>query len=220
MALIEPIRRIRNQADVDEGLRQLLTLDPRLEPIAEGCGRLPLRLSAPGFSGLASIIVSQMISRASADAIWGRMGERLGPDPQPAEWLSLSEADIAGFGLSRAKAGAIHTVANAVQSGALDLSGVCDAGAEEAMAALVALKGIGPWTAEVYLMFCGGHPDIFPAGDVALRSAVGHGILDGERPSIAVVTMQARAWQPYRSIAARLFWSHYAKIRGRAGMPV
>ena len=220
MAQSRPNRRIRDQADLDWGLQQLLALDPRLEPIARACGPLPLRLQAPGFAGLSSIIVSQMVSRASADAIWGRIVIKLGAAPHPADWLALDPADIATFGLSRAKAAAIRAVAEAVTTRQVDLIALAETEADQAVSTLVALKGIGPWTAEVYLMFCGGHPDIFPAGDVALRAAVGHGLMCGKRPSIPVAAQEAQAWRPFRSIAARLFWSHYAIMRDRSGLPV
>ena len=91
--------------------------------------------------------------------------------------------------------------------------------ADAAIAALTGLKGVGPWTAEVYLMFCGGHPDIFPVGDVALRISVGDVFFAGERPLPEQVAELAEAWAPVRSVAARLFWAHYARITGRVALP-
>ena len=84
---------------------------------------------------------------------------------------------------------------------------------------LTQAKGIGPWTAEVYLMFCGGHPDIFPVGDVALRISVGDVFCAGERPTPEAVEAIAQAWAPVRSVAARLFWAHYARRTGRVALP-
>lgn len=210
---------IRNETDLAFGLEALLEADPGLRPIAEGCGELPLRLSDADFAGLASIIVSQVVSRASADAIWRRMTMVLGARPTAAGYLALDAAEIAGFGLSRAKVEALRTVANAETQGGLVLAKIAALPAAEAVRTLTALKGIGPWTAEVYLMFCGGHADIFPAGDVALRIAVGHMLFDGRRPEIAEVKAVTEAWSPWRSVAARLFWAHYAGITGRVAVP-
>lgn len=210
---------IRDEADLKLGLATLLERDPRLSPIADACGPLPLRLSKPGFAGLASIIVSQMVSRASADAIWRRMTAVLGHHPTAEDYLALPPEVLSTFGLSRAKAQALDAAAKEDLGGAYRLDEVAKLPAAQAMAALTGLKGIGPWTAEVYLMFCGGHPDIFPVGDVALRISVGDVFFAGERPAPDAVQAIARAWAPVRSVAARLFWAHYARRTGRIALP-
>jgi DNA-3-methyladenine glycosylase II len=210
---------IRNEADLAEGLALLLERDPRLQAIADGCGPLPLRLSAPGFAGLASIIVSQMVSRASADAIWRRMTAVLGLRPTAEDYLGLQPEIVATFGLSRGKMMALEAAAKADLGGPFRLDELTVLPAEQAMASLTALKGIGPWTAEVYLMFCGGHPDIFPVGDVALRISVGAVFFDGGRPDPEAVAAMAENWAPVRSVAARLFWAHYAGLTGRVALP-
>jgi DNA-3-methyladenine glycosylase II len=204
---------IRNDADVEAGLRELLLLDPRLVPVSELAGPLPLRLATPGFAGLASIIVSQMVSRASADAIWRRI-EAAGPVTAEL-YVALDPAVIATFGLSRAKAATLKGLAEVVMRGDIDLQAICRLDAGKAMGRLVALPGIGPWTAEVYLMFCGGHADIFPAGDVALRAAIGKALFLDERPNAREVVAIAERWAPFRSVAARLFWAHYAATMRR-----
>jgi DNA-3-methyladenine glycosylase II len=209
---------IRRQSDVDEGLAALLLIDPRLRSIAEVAGALPLRLGEPGFAGLAHIIVSQMISRQSADAIWARMLGATG-NAGADQFLALDAEVVAGIGLTRAKAASLRHLAERVISDKLDLVAAAGLPAEEAMAVLTALPGIGPWTAEVYLMFCGGHPDVFPAGDVALRAAVGDAFAFSTRPDIAKVTELAQMWRPWRSVAARLFWAYYAARSGRNAMP-
>ncbi|SMC77971.1 DNA-3-methyladenine glycosylase II [Rhizobium sp. RU36D] len=209
---------IRGQGDVDEGLQVLLALDPRLEPIAAIAGPLPLRLGSPGFAGLAHIIVSQMISRQSAQAIWSRMLSAM-ETVDSDRFLALDVAAVSQLGLSRAKAACLRTLAETVMSGKLDLVAAANLPAEEAMALLTALPGIGPWTAEVYLMFSGGHADIFPAGDVALRAAVGDAFSLTTRPDIATVAEIALAWRPWRSVAARLFWAYYAAKSGRNALP-
>ncbi len=150
---------IRDEHDIAEGLAALIRLDPALLPVIEAAGPVPLRLSEPGFAGLAHIIVSQMVSKASATAIWSRMTAR-GP-VTPESFLDHAPEVMAGFGLSRAKTSTIEGVARAIVDGELDLAILGAVSTSEAMARLVALKGIGPWTAEVYLMFCLGARDIF-----------------------------------------------------------
>jgi DNA-3-methyladenine glycosylase II len=210
---------IRNDEDVREGLAQLLLLDPRLIDVAADAGPLPLRLREPGFEGLAHIIVSQMVSRASAEAIWRRM--RPGDVLLTAEvYAALHPEAWREFGLSRAKAETLARIAEAAASGTLDLSALSGLPPAEAMAALTALKGVGPWTAEVYLMFCGGHADVFPSGDVALQNAVAAAFGLTERPSAKKLAADAQAWSPFRSVAARLFWAYYAAKLGRGLLPV
>lgn len=209
---------IRNDADIQTGLRELLLLDPRLVPIAEIAGRLPLRLATPGFAGLASIIVSQMVSRASADAIWRRI-EAAGPVTAQA-YAALEPDVIATFGLSRAKASTLKSLSDAVLAGAIDLDAVCTIEGETALRQLIALPGIGPWTAEVYLMFCAGHADVFPSGDVALQASVGRAFLMEARPGAKALTEIAGKWAPYRSVAARLFWAYYAATMRREALPI
>lgn len=209
---------IQNNADVEAGLEQLLLLDERLAPIAELTGALPLRLSEPGFAGLASIIVSQMVSRASADAIWRRI-VAAGPVTAPA-YAALAPEVISTFGLSRAKAATLMALSKAVVDETVDLHGICALDGDEAMKQLVSLPGIGPWTAQVYLMFCAGHPDIFPSGDVALQSAVGHAFKMDARPELKALAAMAEGWSPHRSVAARLFWAYYAVAMRRNGLPI
>lgn len=211
---------IRSIEDIEAGLTALLKIDPRLVPVAERAGPLPLRLAEPGFAGLAHIVVSQMVSRASADAIWSRILQATGPVPTAAIYLAREEeGHVAGFGLSRAKARTLAALAEAVVAGGIDLDAVARAPFNEAMAAMTRLPGIGPWTAEVYLMFCGGHPDVFPAGDVALRAAVGWAFGLDARPDIPAVREMSARWSPWRSVAARLFWAFYAVRLGREAAP-
>ncbi|RCW26040.1 DNA-3-methyladenine glycosylase II [Ciceribacter lividus] len=203
------MRIIRTAEDVEYGLAELCRIDPRLRAIHATVDRLPLRLMEPGFAALAQIVVSQMVSRASADAIWGRLVGATG-EPTAPNYLSLDQAAVGRLGLSRAKAATLRGIAEAVVAGELDLGSFGGRDAEEVVGVLTSYRGIGPWTAEVYLMFCAGHPDVFPAGDVALRIAVGKAFGHGERLSRSAVTLIAEAWRPWRSIAARLFWAYYA----------
>lgn len=210
---------IRGDDDITNGLTALFALDPSLSLIASRCGPVPLRLSEPGFAGLASIVVSQMVSRASADAIWGRIVA--GTQVMTADRYLAVHPDIAaGFGLSRAKAQTLQRIATAVAEGGLDLEALSQIDAATAMAELTAVKGVGPWTAQVYLMFCGGHADIFPAGDVALQAAVAHALDMEARPTARQLAVLSEKWSPWRSVAARLFWSYYAAITRREALPI
>lgn len=210
---------IRSDEDVREGLEALVLLDPRLAPVSAEAGPVPLRLRESGFAGLAHIIVSQMVSRASAEAIWRRMladGGELTADG----YVNLHGDAWREFGLSRAKAQTLSRIAEAVVSGSLDLHALCRKPPGQALAELTALKGIGPWTAEVYLMFCGGHADVFPAGDVALQNAVAAAFGLAERPQAKALVSLAEVWSPWRSVAARLFWAYYAVKMRRDMLPV
>lgn len=209
---------IRDENDIEEGLRRLAEIDPTLIPVIDAAGPVPLRLHEPGFEGLAYIIVSQMISKVAANAIWARMVEK--GAHTAAGYLGCSTEVCATFGLSRAKAATLEGAAQAISKGALKLDALASLSSEEAIKELTALKGIGRWTAEVYLMFCLGESDVFPAGDVALRAAIGHACGHDVRPSIAEVEVIARKWQPYRAVAARLFWAYYAVCMGRNAIPI
>ena len=210
---------IRNEGDVEQGLSELLRLDPRLSVVAADAGPLPLRLREPGFAGLAHIIVSQMVSRASAEAIWRRMLPVSG-ELKAESYVMLHDEAWREFGLSRAKATTLSGIANAVAAGHLDLTALSVLPPSEALQALTALKGVGPWTAEVYLMFCCGHADIFPSGDVALQNAVAAAFGLAQRPQAKALAAMAEAWSPWRSVAARLFWAYYAQKLGRGLVPV
>ena len=210
---------ISNEKDIEEGLAALLVLDPRLVSIAKEAGPVPLRLREPGFAGLAHIIVSQMVSRASAEAIWRRMQPASG-SLSAETYILLHPEAWREFGLSRAKADTLTRIAQAVASGRINLEALVQKPPAEALAELTAQKGIGPWTAEVYLMFCGGHVDVFPAGDVALQAAVAAAFGLAERPQAKVLAGLAEFWSPWRSVAARLFWAYYAAKMRRDVLPI
>jgi len=204
---------ISTHADIETGLSELLKLDPSLTEIAKIAGKLPLRLREPGFLSLAHIIIGQLVSRAAADAIYARFLNEINP-PTPNAYLKAGEDAWIRIGLSRAKQSTIAGLAEAIIGGTLEIETLSTLPQKEAIKQMTALKGIGPWTAEVYLLFCAGHRDIFPAGDLALREAVRHGLNLNERPSEKEVTKIAKAWSPQRGIAARLFWAYYKVIKG------
>jgi len=213
------MRRIETRDDIAEGIEALMRLDPRLAPVVARAGEVPLRLAAPGFASLAGIVVAQQVSRASADAMSARLSALVEPlDARGV--LAGGEAILRAAGLSRVKQAALLAVARAVVEDGLDLDSLVELDAAEAIVRLTALRGIGPWTAEVYLLFCTGHPDIFPARDVALQSAVGHAFSIAPRPAGKALSALAESWAPWRGVAARLFWAYYRHMHGREAAPL
>jgi DNA-3-methyladenine glycosylase II len=204
--------------DTPEGvawhLEALIGLRPHLAPMLETVGTVMPRVNPRGFAGMAKVICGQQISVASAAAIWGRYSAIPGA-LDPAAYLDLSEEAVRGSGFSRGKYQTLRAVAEAIAAGELDLDHIDSLPADEAIARLVALKGIGPWTAEVYLLFCAGHPDIFPAGDLALLKAAHHGLGLDARPTIKEMIGLAQDWSPHRSAAALLFWRYFAALKQR-----
>ncbi|MBZ9736265.1 DNA-3-methyladenine glycosylase [Mesorhizobium sp. CA18] len=211
------MQRIASLDDIATGLDALCRIDPRLATVRGRAGEVPLRLSEPGFQSLASIIVSQQVSRASADAIFGRLVKLVDP-LTPQAILAAGEGVFREAGLSRPKQRGLLAVAEAV-AGGLDLDHLCTLDAGEAIAAMTAVPGIGPWTAECYLLFAAGHPDVFPARDVALQTAVGHALGINPRPPEKMLIRLAESWSPYRGVASRLFWAYYRELKGRDAAP-
>lgn len=210
------MRRLTSEAEIADAVAELVALDPRFAPVVERAGPIPLRFRPAGYAALASIIVSQMVSRASAEAIWARLEAALGI-VEPGRLLSLAETDLRTVGLSGAKITALRAVAEACGAG-LDLEAIAHLPAEDAIGALTAIRGVGPWTAEVYLLFSGGHADIFPAGDVALQTAAARALGLAATPQQRQLRQMAEAWRPLRSVAARLLWAFYATERRGAGV--
>jgi len=210
--------RIASQSDIEEGTRYLVKICPQIKLMRQQCGTIPLRLSTPDFEGLAAIIVSQQVSKASATAIFGRLRDHINP-LTPHGFLTAGEDIWIAAGLSRPKQRTLAAISTAVLEDGLDLDGLCDAAPENAMEQLIAIKGIGPWTAEVYLMFCAGHRDIFPAGDLALQEAIRLGFAMDERPDGKSTRAIAERWTPWRSVAARILWDYYGTIK-RDAAPV
>lgn len=205
------MRPIDSDADIADGLAALVSADPRLAAIAAIAGPLPLRRRPGGFEGLAAIVTAQQISDTAAAAIWARLKAAVDPFT-PDALLALPDEALRTAGLSRAKIRTLVGFSQACRGGfAIDeLHGLP---AEAAIAALVALNGIGPWTAECYLLFCAGHPDVFPAGDLALQIAVHDGLALQKRPSDKALRIIAADWAPWRGVAARLFWAYYRTRR-------
>ena len=209
---------IADEIVLREAAERLREKDPEIvETLIAIGGPPPLRRREPGFAGLAAIIVSQQLSTASANAIFGRLASRI----DPLEASRLAEAgddDLRACGLSTPKIRALRSAAIAVAEGGLDLAGLAALDAADAHDALVSVKGIGPWTADIFLLFCLGHPDAFPAGDLALQEAARLALGLKRRPDPARLERIAERWRPWRGVAARMLWAYYRSAKRRSGM--
>ena len=199
------------------GLEALVRLDPAIGRLVAG-GAVPvLRKRPAGFEGLAQIVTGQQVSTASAAAIWGRLRDRVAP-LTAATIRDAPDEVLQGAGLSRPKIRTLRAAAAAVLSGSLPLDRLDALPADEAHARLVAVTGIGPWTADVYLLFCLGHPDAFPAGDLAVQEAARLAFGLEARPDSRALAAHAERWRPWRGVAAKVLWAAYRMHKGREGV--
>lgn len=208
-----------SKEQVEQDLHWLVRQDRRLLAVRELAGEVLPRSRPPGFPGLARIICGQQLSVASADAIWKRLVQ-CNATQSPQAYLALDESTARNAGLSRTKFAYIRNVALAMEAGELELSQIALMPAELAIMELTRHKGIGPWTAEIYLMFCAAHPDIFPAGDLALRKSVSDAFATKTELDHKALAEMANLWAPRRTAAALLFWRYYAATRQRDSLPV
>jgi DNA-3-methyladenine glycosylase II len=210
---------IHTEADLDTAIAGLVEVDPRFGAVLAQAGRPPLRRRADGFAGLASIVISQQVSTASAKAIWGRLSAALDPLDHTAV-LRARSPKLVRAGLSGAKIRTLKAIAKAIDRGELDLPALADMPADEAHAALTAVHGIGPWTADVYLLFCLGHADTWPAGDLALQEATKLLLTLKSRPTTKEMGPLAESWRPWRGAAACMLWAYYRTSKQRDGAPI
>jgi len=207
------------EAVLKRGLTALTKADPDMERLVPEGAVPQLRKRPPGFEGLAWIIVGQQVSTASAAAIWGRLRLILDP-PVPERFLSLSDAALREAGLSAMKVRAIRATATEIVEGRLPLDRLHALPADEAHNLLTRVKGIGPWTADIYLLFCLGHPDAFPGGDLAVQEAARIAYQLDARPDAKALTALAESWRPWRGVAAKVLWAYYRVAKAREGSPV
>ena len=201
-----------------EAAERLRAKDPELvERLIAIGGPPPLRRREAGFAGLAAIIVAQQVSTASAAAIFGRLQSRIVP-LEAAELARATEEELRACGLSSAKIRALRALAQTIGEGGLDLTALGGLDAEDAHKALVAVKGVGPWTADIFLLFCLGHADAFPAGDLALQEGARLALNLKRRPDAARLERIAERWRPLRGVAARMLWAYYRGVKARSGM--
>ncbi|MEJ0019650.1 MAG: DNA-3-methyladenine glycosylase 2 family protein [Acetobacteraceae bacterium] len=204
-------------AEARAALDCLIASDPDLAGIEASAGPLPWRTRAPGFPGLLQAIVAQQISNQAAAAIWGRL-RAVGGALEPAGLLGLSDEVLRAAGLSRPKVAHVRSLAAAFLDGRLDTAAIAAMDDEAAVATIAAVRGLGRWTAEVYLLFALGRCDVFPAGDIALAGAVAHLKKLDTRPGPVALRAMADVWRPSRALAARLLWHHWRHVTGRPAM--
>jgi len=210
---------LHTQADLEAALAQLILKDPRLRSVAEKAGAFALRRREAGFAGLCAIVCGQQLSTASAAAIRNRLFAAFEPFHHDAVRKARTDK-LKRLGLSAPKIKAIREIGKAVAKGAIDLNAVGNMPADDAHAALTALHGVGPWTADIYLLFCLGHADAFPAGDLAVQEAARLAFGLRKRPDAKALTRLAEAWRPWRGVAAHLLWAYYHAVKKRDVVPI
>jgi DNA-3-methyladenine glycosylase II len=212
-------RLIVTDDDVREGVRALRRKCAILRQVHDTTGHPPLRRRPAGFEGLARIVVGQQVSVASANAIWTRTALACQPF-EPQVLLALTDAELVAAGLSRPKIRTLRAASAACADG-LDLTRLDHLSDEEIHAALTAIVGIGPWTADVFILFCLGRADGWASGDLALQIAAQKALGLKTRPTKEEMVDLAERWRPWRGVAARLLWAYYAATKSkRDALPV
>lgn len=208
---------ISSPADIERGMAHLREICPHMREIATLIEPPVLRWREPGFSGLVSTITAQQLSVSSANAIRTRLLALLDP-LTPEALLEASEAELRGCGLSGPKIKTLRALADAIVSGALPFDRLHQMPVEEAHAAMTRVHGIGPWTADVYLMFSLGVQDIFAPADLALQEAAKITMGLEARPSSKQMAEIAKRWSPWRAVAARMLWAYYRHVKAKQGI--
>lgn len=203
---------LNTKADLDAGLAALVVLEPRFDLALQQAGPPPLRRRGDGFEALASAIVSQQVSVASANAIRARLESADLLTAQAV--LRCDEESLRSHGLSRQKARYFKALAEA----RIDFDALQSAPDEAVIATLIAVPGIGQWTAQIYAMFSLGRADIFPHADLALQEAAMHLFALDARPKPKALADLAATWSPWRSVAATMLWHYYRHLKHREGI--
>ena len=207
------MRFIRSDQDLEWHIASLVQAHPVFGPLSEAAGAVPVRWLDRGFKGLVFVVTGQQISVAAGRAIYGRLQAALG-DITPETMAAAGDDVLRAAGFSAAKMRTLRALQEAASAGHLDLNALEEKSAADAILSLCAIKGIGPWTAEVYLLFAAGHPDIFPAADVALQESARLAFSLPARPSTRDLREMSDIWAPWRSAAARLLWAYYRVRKG------
>ena len=208
-----PTGRLLNEDTLAEGLKALGRMDSDVARALEEAGPPELRGREPGFEALLGAIVSQQISKAAAQTVWDRLAAATAP-LCPETVLALDDDALRAAGLSRQKANYARGLAEAVVNNTIDLDGLVELPDGAVVEQLVTMKGIGRWSADIYLLFALGRPDAFPADDLALMIGAQRLKRLEDRPNRTALTEIAEAWRPWRGPAALLLW-HYYSVTGR-----
>jgi len=211
------MQKIRNEKDLKEGVTALVKSCAHMAHICALAGDPPLRRRPSGFNGLVRVITSQQLSVASAEAIWLRLEAAVEPFT-PSRFLTTPEQDLRAADLSKIKISTLRGLAEGIDTGSLDLDALSEETEDVIHARLTALKGIGPWTAEIYILFCLARADAWSPGDLALQVAVKDALELEARPDQVLMKELAEAWRPWRAVAARL-WAYYGLRRKTSAAP-
>lgn len=207
------MRTFETTAQLGKAIDEIVRREPRFAPVVNKHGLPSLRRMETGLKGLLRIVTDQLISLKAAEAIWSRVEQALHPfDPRLLS--AQTEDSLMELGLTRGKARAFLGLAEAVRTGSLDFSVLHSQSDDEAFTILCKLKGIGPWTADIYLLSGMGRCDAWPTGDLALRVAAQDLFGFEGRPERKAMEALAENWRPWRSAGARLLWSHYRGLKG------
>ena len=201
------MQKIRNEKDLKEGVTALVKSCAHMARIYALAGDPPLRRRPSGFNGLVRVITSQQLSVASAEAIWLSLEAAVEPFT-PSRFLATPEQDLRAAGLSKIKISTLRGLAEAIDTGSLDLDALSEETEDVIHARLTALKGIGPWTADIYILFCLARADAWSPGDLALQVAVKDALELEAKPDQVLMKELAEAWRPWRAVAARMLWAY------------
>ena len=199
---------VRTSKSIKSAVEALASREPAFARVVEKHGVPEPRSSDPGAQTLLRTIVGQQVSVAAARSMWAKLEAAFGSPPDLAKLLAASDEEMRAAGMSRQKAGYIRSLAGLVLSGELQLEHL-PKDDDEAVALLMKIKGIGRWSAEIYLLFAEGRPDVFPAGDLAVMIELGRLLGLPEKPSEKQLRELAEPWRPYRGAAAVLAWHSY-----------
>ena len=202
---------VRTAESLNLSLDALAAAEPAFARSIDTHGRPEPRLSQPGVATLMRTIVGQQVSVAAARSMWARLEGAFGDPPDLDRLLAASDEELRALGQSRQKAGYLRSLAGLVRSGELDLANL-PADDEQAIELLTRIKGIGRWSAEIYLLFAEGRGDVWPAGDLAVQIEIGRLLGHTDRPSEKQLRALAEAWRPHRGAAAVLAWHSYNKV--------
>ncbi len=212
------VEHIKNLKILNRHLDELILLEPCLKDILEISGDVPLRLKEGGFEGMSAIISAQLLSVASANAIHKRLVSLLGGEVSAKNYVNFSEQEVRQCGFSRSKFSTMPNIALAELNGELNYQELEELPLQEAMKCLTSHKGIGTWSAQIYMLFCVGHGDIFPSGDLVLQKMLAKILQLEEKPNEKQAIELTKNWSPYRGAGARLLWRYFAVLKNREGI--